>query len=711
MADLRIVDAPVLLQESITDDVKMPTGGLGNFSVRLGDILWYVITKEQLANKNYVDLSSKSVKDSLDVHIADKANPHQVTKEQVGLGNVDNTADVDKPVSNATKSTIITATTDMATKTYVNQKDNLKADKATTLSGYGITDAYTKDETYSQIEIDGALTLKADVAYVDGKDGDLTKLTTNDKTNLVKAINELHDNTSGLVTLYDKNLQVGEEVNGWADLLVTTASGRNQRDKNSDILSVKDFGAKGDGVTDDTMSIQDAVEYAINNKKNLYFPTASYAISKTILIPCLYNPSFKKNYNLTIDGNNSNFVMLNDVTLFESGYYDNGVLKSNLGTPLVTYNTFGLVLENFYITSKDGAWLLSPALKIQDWHQGCKIQRISSSVNATLLYSYGNFYCQFYMMSGSSSAGKTGERFIFESSHNLCKFDTLVAVDAVIGYWFKGELTACQITNLSFEGHTNSIVFDNYVYDVTIENCYAENVSDSVITFNSYAFSVYINNNYVNYVEHEDEMWFINFTKKLPGNNVVITETNYFSIEDRLFKNATPDDSSMAGVKVVKPRINGNINTLLVDNTKYSKFLNYQQTAHLGGAISNVVNQYAVGNYAGKYSNGYGSPTGFVWVNLNGKNIQLDTKITPSATQRIYVNIVVSTATISTFIRGEFIGEWAGAASFWQFKDDGTFGKTTILSVSTDANGFIRITGANTASDNVVSVLGEVRLI
>ena len=46
MADLRIVDAPVLLQESITDDVKMPTGGLGNFSIRLGDIVWYVVTKE-----------------------------------------------------------------------------------------------------------------------------------------------------------------------------------------------------------------------------------------------------------------------------------------------------------------------------------------------------------------------------------------------------------------------------------------------------------------------------------------------------------------------------------------------------------------------------------------------------------------------------------------------------------------------------------------
>ena len=34
-------------------------------------------------------------------HLADKANPHDTAKEQVGLGNVDNTADMDKPVSAA----------------------------------------------------------------------------------------------------------------------------------------------------------------------------------------------------------------------------------------------------------------------------------------------------------------------------------------------------------------------------------------------------------------------------------------------------------------------------------------------------------------------------------------------------------------------------------------------------------------------------------
>ena len=39
--------------------------------------------------------------DDLQDHVADANNPHKVTKAQVGLGSVDNTSDVDKPVSMA----------------------------------------------------------------------------------------------------------------------------------------------------------------------------------------------------------------------------------------------------------------------------------------------------------------------------------------------------------------------------------------------------------------------------------------------------------------------------------------------------------------------------------------------------------------------------------------------------------------------------------
>lgn len=46
------------------------------------------------------------VQSNLDDHIADTTNPHEVTKGQVGLGNVDNTSDADKPVSTAQQSAI-----------------------------------------------------------------------------------------------------------------------------------------------------------------------------------------------------------------------------------------------------------------------------------------------------------------------------------------------------------------------------------------------------------------------------------------------------------------------------------------------------------------------------------------------------------------------------------------------------------------------------
>lgn len=47
-----------------------------------------------------------AVKTVVDNHIANKSNPHDVTKAQVGLGNADNTSDVNKPVSTAQRAAI-----------------------------------------------------------------------------------------------------------------------------------------------------------------------------------------------------------------------------------------------------------------------------------------------------------------------------------------------------------------------------------------------------------------------------------------------------------------------------------------------------------------------------------------------------------------------------------------------------------------------------
>lgn len=75
---------------------------------------------------------------------------------------------------------------------------------------------------------------------------------------------------------------------------------RALHDKNNDLVSVKDFGAVGDGVTDDTAAFQ----AAIDSKKSLYIPDGIYLISSTLIITATDS--------LCIVGNN--FGHVNDQT-------------------------------------------------------------------------------------------------------------------------------------------------------------------------------------------------------------------------------------------------------------------------------------------------------------------------------------------------------------------------------------------------------------
>lgn len=68
---------------------------------------------------------------------------------------------------------------------------------------------------------------------------------------------------------------------------------RTLHDKNNDLVSVKDFGVVGDGVTDDTAAFQ----AAIDSKKSLYIPDGIYLISSTLIITatdslCIVGNSF-----------------------------------------------------------------------------------------------------------------------------------------------------------------------------------------------------------------------------------------------------------------------------------------------------------------------------------------------------------------------------------------------------------------------------------
>ena len=53
-----------------------------------------------------IDTSISNVQNNLNAHINNRTNPHRVTKEQIGLDQVDNTSDANKPISNATQTAL-----------------------------------------------------------------------------------------------------------------------------------------------------------------------------------------------------------------------------------------------------------------------------------------------------------------------------------------------------------------------------------------------------------------------------------------------------------------------------------------------------------------------------------------------------------------------------------------------------------------------------
>lgn len=124
------------------------------------------------------------------------------------------------------------------------------------------------------------------------------------------------------ITLTNKlnsiDTQLKENVNfGYEESLFSNSKDRFE----SILVNVKDFGAKGDDETDDTESIQKAINYCKTEGKTLYFPHGVYLISKSLILADVNNPV----RNFTILGEYSAPVYNN--------YYIKSILKATDNFP------------------------------------------------------------------------------------------------------------------------------------------------------------------------------------------------------------------------------------------------------------------------------------------------------------------------------------------------------------------------------------------
>ena len=66
----------------------------------------YTLNNSSFTSEQWEAINSGATSSSINQITTNKTNPHEVTKAQIGLGNVDNTSDLNKPISSATQSAL-----------------------------------------------------------------------------------------------------------------------------------------------------------------------------------------------------------------------------------------------------------------------------------------------------------------------------------------------------------------------------------------------------------------------------------------------------------------------------------------------------------------------------------------------------------------------------------------------------------------------------
>ncbi len=220
----------------------------------------------------YEMVEAAASEDALQEHIEDTNNPHGVTKSQVGLPNVDNTSDANKPVSNATQTALNAKASTAALATETNARTAADATNASAIAA----------ETTARIAADA---LKADLASPDftGNPTAPTQASGNNSGRLANtafvkaAIDDLVAGAPGaLDTLKEISDQLANDESAVSALTVVVASKVpairtvNNHPLTADVIVTKsDVGlGNADNTSDSSKPVSTAQQTALNLKQD-----------------------------------------------------------------------------------------------------------------------------------------------------------------------------------------------------------------------------------------------------------------------------------------------------------------------------------------------------------------------------------------------------------------------------------------------------------
>ena len=367
--------------------------------------------------------------------------------------------------------------------------------------------------------------------------------------------------------------------------------------KLAETVSVKDFGAVGDGTTDDTVAIQNAVTDSAY--KTLYFPEGIYKITATINIPRSPNIVGAGCQSTTIDGSTLGsttpmFNVYGDLNTISGLCFQGGV--GNVS------NAIGIYVANGYVSSyRDLKFIDCNIGMSMDEAGGCLIENClymncligtKCAGGSGYTFSFCNF--GFGTSTGIDLAISPTSGFSTGMIASQCLFTSNIGINSpsdnhsftADNCYFEGDAsysTLCRPFAVGMTGsgttgtslvcisncriaHANTIttVFD-YVYELTlISNSWGQyininsNVHSTNLIGNSYYLYSYLTNNCVQTVTQEQgivspwrlrTLWFDNFNTtyatladasnngiRIAPDRLVPTVDNYSSLGDNVHR-------------------------------------------------------------------------------------------------------------------------------------------------------------------------------
>ena len=241
--------------------------------------------------------------------------------------------------------------------------------------------------------------------------------------------------------------------------------GRTFADKFSDITSVKDYGATGDGGTDDTTAINNAFQHVVTNGGTLYFPEGTYKVTSSIS-----NSAVSGVQSIKLIGEGAK------ITFLPTGYLDYGFYIQNTGTSAPKSIIF------------DG-------LRIQCNSKVATAIRINST-DADFGFA-GVYRCRVFncFQDGTISTSAVGI---------MCNDAETAEIigNKVSGVNRDKEGGVCS--GISSTGCTNSLISNNYIYNISHGNVTTKADADGIKVFDTNTSSFYSRGKHTisgNYIE------------------------------------------------------------------------------------------------------------------------------------------------------------------------------------------------------------------